>query len=98
VIGGAIEGSGPLADYLAGLRARLAGDLPTAATRLHAALDGHADACRAAGEYVATVRALGREPDLAALEPLRRSNGRCVHLSPAALAPAPPPPPRTRRR
>jgi hypothetical protein len=95
----AIDARGPLADYLLGLRARLAGELPLAARKFHAALSGHADACRAAGEYVATVRALGWEPDLYALEPLRLENARCVHLSPAALAPPPaksPPKPRKR--
>ena len=84
--GAASDQRGPLADYLGGLRARLDGDLPAAALRLVAALDGHGDACRAAGEYIATVRALGREINLAALGPLRRSNARCAHLSPAALA------------
>jgi hypothetical protein len=89
---GSIDAGGsPVADYLAGLRARLAGDLPTAAVRLRGALEGHGDACRAAGEYVATLRALGRELDLRAFDPLRRSNARCVHLTPAALAPASPP-------
>jgi hypothetical protein len=91
----AIDARGPLADYLLGLRARLAGELPLAARKFHAALSGHADACRAAGEYVATVRALGWEPDLYAFEPLRLENAKCVHLSPAALAP---PPPKPRKR
>jgi tetratricopeptide (TPR) repeat protein len=78
---------GPLADYLIGLKARLDGDLQLAAVKLHGALHGHADACRAAGEWVAAIRALGREVDLNALEPLRAINAGCVHLSPAALAP-----------
>jgi hypothetical protein len=77
---------GPVADYLLGVRARLEGDQLLAATKLHGALDGHADACRAAGEYVAAVRALGREIDLPALEPLRLANAGCAHLAPAALA------------
>jgi hypothetical protein len=84
--GAALDNRGPLADYLLGLRARLAGDLQTAAIKLHGALSGHGDACRAAGEYVATVRALGHEVDLAALEPLRISNAGCTHLSPDSLA------------
>jgi hypothetical protein len=82
----ATSDNGPLASYVAGLRARLDGRLITAADKLHAALDGHADACRAAGEYVATVRALGTPLDLAALEPLRHENARCVHLTREALA------------
>jgi tetratricopeptide (TPR) repeat protein len=84
--GAPLDTRGPLADYLLGLRARLAGDLQLASIKLYGALSGHGDACRAAGEYVATVRALGREVDLLALEPLRTSNAQCTHLSPAALA------------
>jgi len=84
--GAPLDTRGPLADYLLGVRARLAGDLQTAAIKFYGALSGHGDACRAAGEYVATVRALGRELDMLALEPLRTSNAGCTHLSPEALA------------
>jgi hypothetical protein len=94
--GARLEARGPLTDYLLGLRARLAGDLQTAATKFHAALSGHGDACRAAGEYVAAVRALGGELDLVALEPLRTSNAGCTNLSPAALARPPARPSRKR--
>jgi tetratricopeptide (TPR) repeat protein len=77
---------GPLADYLNGVRARLDGDLLLATVKLHGALDGHADSCRAAGEWIAATRALGRDLDLTALEPLRTRNAGCTHLSAASLA------------
>jgi hypothetical protein len=66
--------------YVAGLRARLAGDLMGAAEHLSHALSGHADACRAAGEYVATLRALKRHPDATAFNTLRADNAACVNL------------------
>ncbi|HVU51536.1 MAG TPA: hypothetical protein VHL80_12665, partial [Polyangia bacterium] len=66
--------------YVAGLRARLAGDLMGAAEHLSHALSGHADACRAAGEYVATLRALKRHPDATAFNTLRADNSGCVNL------------------
>jgi tetratricopeptide (TPR) repeat protein len=94
--GARLDVRGPLTDYLLGLRARLAGDLQTAALKFHGALSGHGDACRAAGEYVAAVRALGGELDMIALEPLRTSNAGCTHLSPAALARPVPRPARKR--
>ena len=69
--------------YIDGVRARLAGDALLAAEHLSHALSGHADACRAAGEYVATLRALKRHPDAAAFNTLRAENAGCVNL-PAA--------------
>jgi hypothetical protein len=74
---------GPAEHYVDGLRARLAGDSLRAAEHLSHALSGHADACRAAGEYVATLRALKRHPDAAAFASLRAENSGCVNL-PAA--------------
>ncbi len=78
--------SGPLGSYVAGVLARLAGDLPTAAGHLARALDGHGDACRAAGEYVATLHELHRLPEAGLLDPLRAVNADCVNL-PGAGAP-----------
>ena len=69
--------------YVDGLRARIAGDSLLAAEHLSHALSGHADACRAAGEYVATLRALKRHPDATAWSTLRAENAGCVNL-PAA--------------
>jgi hypothetical protein len=66
--------------YVAGVRARLAGDGLLAAEQLSHALSGHADACRAAGEYVATLRALKRHPDTGAFVTLRAENAGCVNL------------------
>jgi hypothetical protein len=66
--------------YVAGLRARLAGDLLGTAEHLSHALSGHADACRAAGEYVAVLRVLKRHPDAAAFNTLRADNAGCVNL------------------
>jgi hypothetical protein len=77
----------PMGAYLSGLRARLDGDLPAAARLLGEALDGHADACRAAGEYAATQVALGQAVDPVMLRPLQEINSRCVNLDPAGLAP-----------
>jgi len=70
-------------NYVDGLRARLAGDSLLAAEHLSHALAGHADACRAAGEYVATLRSLKRHPDASAFNTLRAENAGCVNL-PAA--------------
>ena len=73
----------PWRAYLDGLRAELAGELPGAATSFGRALSGHGDACRAAGEYRATLRLLKRADDLAAtgaLTALRAENARCVNL------------------
>jgi hypothetical protein len=72
----------PAQHYADGLRARLHGDLPLAAEHLSQALAGHADACRAAGEYVATLRTLKRHPDPAVFAPLRAENKGCVDLPP----------------
>jgi tetratricopeptide (TPR) repeat protein len=70
----------PAQAYVDGLRARLGGDLLLAAERLSHALHGHADACRAAGEYIATLRAQKLHPDPTAFSPLRAENSDCVNL------------------
>ena len=70
----------PLRAYVDGLRAQLDGDLPAAAERFWHALSGHGDACRAAGEYVATLRALKLRPDPKAWSALRAENAGCVNL------------------
>jgi tetratricopeptide (TPR) repeat protein len=70
----------PAQEYVEGLRARLGGDALLAAEHLSHALSGHADACRAAGEYVATLRSLKRHPDAAAFTALRAENKDCVDL------------------
>jgi hypothetical protein len=72
--------SGPLRDYLDGMRARLGGKTALAADLLAKALQDHGDACRAAGEYLAACRELGRTPDDNALSWLRRENAHCVNL------------------
>ena len=77
----------PVQSYVQGLQARLAGKLSLAATLLPRALSGHGDACRAAGEYLAVCRELGRIPDAAAFAALAGENARCVNL-PAAFAAA----------
>jgi tetratricopeptide (TPR) repeat protein len=83
-------GDDPLAAYADGLRLRLDGDLPAAAGRLGHALGGHGDACRAAGEYIATLRALGQHAEPAALAALRAENAGCVNLNvDAGAAPRP---------
>ena len=66
--------------YVDGLRARLDGKLDVAAERLRFALSGHGDACRAAGEYRATLRALKQKPEAAAFAALRAENAGCVNL------------------
>ena len=78
----------PVRAYVDGLRARLDGDLPRAADRLGHALHGHGDACRAAGEYVATLRALKRRPDPTSFIALRAENSGCINL-PVAEGAAP---------
>jgi len=73
----------PWRAYLDGLRAELAGDLPQAAASFGRALSGHGDACRAVGEYLATLRLLKRPVDptaSAALTVLRAENAGCVNL------------------
>ncbi|HTB59757.1 MAG TPA: tetratricopeptide repeat protein [Polyangia bacterium] len=70
----------PMQAYLDGLAAQLAGDLVEATERFGHALSGHGDACRAAGEYVAALRAQKRRPDPTAFAPLRAENSRCVNL------------------
>jgi hypothetical protein len=66
--------------YVDGLRARLAGDQLLAAERLSHALHGHADACRAAGEYIATLRAQKLHPDPTVFAALRAENDGCINL------------------
>jgi tetratricopeptide (TPR) repeat protein len=66
--------------YVDGVRARLDGNASLAAEKLSHALSGHGDACRAAGEYVAALRALKRHADIGAFSPLRAENAACVNL------------------
>jgi hypothetical protein len=73
--------------YVEGLRAGLDGKPARAAELLAEALAQHADACRAAGEYLAACRLLARIPDAEAFAWLSRENSRCVNL-PAAVAAA----------
>jgi hypothetical protein len=70
----------PMQAYLDGLVAQLDGDLAKAAERFGHALSGHGDACRAAGEYVAALRAQKLRPPAAAFTRLRAENARCVNL------------------
>ena len=77
---GAQRDDEPLRAYVDGLRARLAGNLPLAAERFSHALAGHGDACRAAGEYGAILRALKRKPDARVFSALRAENAGCVNL------------------
>ena len=77
------RGDDPWRAYLAGLRAELAGDLASAAGDFGRALSGHGDACRAAGEYRATLRLLKRPENpvaSGALAVLRAENAGCVNL------------------
>jgi tetratricopeptide (TPR) repeat protein len=71
---------GPVQAYVAGLRARLRGDLDAAARLLGRALSGHGDACRAAGEYLVVMRML-RRPLGHELEALAASNHDCMNLA-----------------
>jgi tetratricopeptide (TPR) repeat protein len=66
--------------YVEGVRARLVGNMLSASEHLSHALSGHADACRAAGEYIATLRAFKQRPDPAAFDALRAENAGCVNL------------------
>jgi hypothetical protein len=70
----------PVRAWVDGLRARLDGKLDVAAERLRYALSGHGDACRAAGEYRATLRALKQKPEPSAFAALRAENAGCVNL------------------
>jgi hypothetical protein len=70
----------PVRAFVEGLRARLDGKLDVAADRLRYALSGHGDACRAAGEYRATLRALKQKPEPSAFAALRAENAGCVNL------------------
>jgi len=76
----ALADDDPARAFVDGLQARLDGKLDDAARRLARALSGHADACRAAGEYRATLRALKQRPDPAVFESLRAENAGCVNL------------------
>src|SRR5207248_1651423 len=71
--------TGPVQDYVTGLRARLRGDLDRAAHFLAEASAGHGDACRAAGEYLVVMRMLHRTPG-PELDPLGAVNHECVNL------------------
>ena len=73
-------GDDPVRAYVDGLRARLDGKLDVAAERLRYALSGHGDACRAAGEYRATLRALKQKAEASAFTALRAENSGCVNL------------------
>jgi len=53
---------------------------PRAAEQLSHALAGHGDACRAAGEYIAVLRALKRKPAREVFAGLRSENAGCVNL------------------
>jgi len=70
----------PFHTYLKGMQARLGGKTSVAADLLSTALEEHGDACRAAGEYLAARRELGRGGDDNALAWLRRENVHCVNL------------------
>jgi hypothetical protein len=70
----------PVRNYLKGMQARLQGKTALAVELLAKALEEHGDACRAAGEYLAACRELGRMPDDNALGWLRRENALCVNL------------------
>ncbi|MFL5308507.1 MAG: hypothetical protein ACJ8F1_25065 [Polyangia bacterium] len=70
----------PLAAYVAGLRADLAGDPARAADQLVGALSGHGDACRAAGEYTGALRARKAKPQGDPFAALRAENAGCVNL------------------
>jgi tetratricopeptide (TPR) repeat protein len=70
----------PMQAYLDGLAAQLAGDLVKATERFGHALSGHGDACHAAGEYVAALRAQKRRPEPTTFARLRAENSRCVNL------------------
>ena len=72
--------SDPFAAYLAGIAAQLNGDLPTAARHYAHALSAHGDACRAAGEYIATLRTQKQVPPPTAFTPLRQENPHCINL------------------
>jgi hypothetical protein len=76
----------PVRAYVEGLRARLAGKPSLAVSLLARALHGHGDACRAAGEYLAVCRALGRAPDVGAFVELEKENAHCVNLPAASAA------------
>jgi tetratricopeptide (TPR) repeat protein len=71
---------GAAQSYVDGVRARLAGDALAAAENLGRALSGHADACRAAGEYIAALGTLKRRADAGVFNTLRAENADCVNL------------------
>jgi tetratricopeptide (TPR) repeat protein len=78
--GGDQRSDDPMQAYLDGLAAQLDEDQARAAERFAHALSGHGDACRAAGEYVAALRAQKLRPDPAVFAHLRAENARCVNL------------------
>ena len=92
---GAVE---PAWAYVKGLRAGLEGQPALAAELLVKALSEHADACRAAGEYLAACRELARAPDAQVFAWLARENAGCVNLPAATAAAAERHPRRARRR
>ena len=77
---GQAAGDDPMQAYVDGLAAQLAGDLVKATERFGHALSGHGDACHAAGEYVAALRAQKLRPAPTAFARLRAENSRCVNL------------------
>jgi tetratricopeptide (TPR) repeat protein len=78
--GGQATTDDPLQAYLDGVAAQLAGDLVRATERFGHALSGHGDACHAAGEYVAALRAQKRRPEPGVFARLRGENSRCVNV------------------
>jgi tetratricopeptide (TPR) repeat protein len=70
----------PAVAYAEGMRAVLDGQVLLAAEKLSHALSGHGDACRAAGEYIAALRAVNRHADETAFTSLRAENAACVNL------------------
>jgi Tfp pilus assembly protein PilF len=84
--GSATSSLDPVQAYVKGMQARLAGKPTLAADLLAKALNGHGDACRAAGEYLALCRELGRAPDAKAFAWLAKENTRCVNLPAVSAA------------
>jgi hypothetical protein len=81
-------GPEPASAYVRGMQALLAGKPSLAADLLAKSLYAHGDACRAAGEYLALCRELGRFPDADAFAWLARENVHCVNLPAASAAAA----------
>ncbi len=70
----------PLRNYVDGLRARLAGDLPTAIRLFSLALDGHGESCHAAGELLAALQTQDQPLLQGLLDPISAVNRDCIHL------------------